>query len=263
MTTSTAAAPRPSTRDPARVVLLLAGACWAGIIVALATSGLDIASHDTVIEHSSLPIPARLGLFAAAWFVMLGAMMLPTTIPMARVLWVVTSRRARPGAARGAFWAAYGLVWLAFAFVALAGDTQVHNLVHHWGWLESHEQVILGATLVLAGAYQRSPLKEACLRACRSPLSLLAQHYTSSAAGGWRVGLAHALSCLGCCWALMLVMFATGVASLLWMAGLTAVMVLEKISPWGARLSGPVAAVLLAAGAVVVGIGVAGGAAPV
>lgn len=256
------AAPGPRTRDPARAVLLLAGTCWTGIVVALATSGLDIASHDTVIEHSSLPIPIRLGLFAAAWFVMLGAMMLPTTIPMARVLWAVTARRARPGGARGAFWAAYGLVWLAFAFVALGGDTQVHNLVHHWGWLETHERVILGVTLVLAGVYQLSPLKEACLRACRSPLSLVAQHCTSSAAGGWRVGLAHALSCLGCCWALMLVMFATGVASLLWMAGLTLIMVLEKVSPFGARLGRPVAAVLVTAGAVVVGIGIAGGAPP-
>ncbi len=110
-------------------------------------------------------------------------------------------------------------MWVAFALLALAGDTGVHWTVDHWQWLHHREPLILAATLVLAGLYQLTPLKDACLRACRSPLSMFGQHYRGGSAGGWRVGFAHALNCLGCCWALMLVMFATGVGSLLWMLG--------------------------------------------
>ena len=101
---------------------------------------------------------------------------------------------------------------------------------------------------MLAGLYQLSPLKDACLRACRSPLSIIGSRYRGGASGGWRVGLTHALNCLGCCWALMLVMFATGVGSLLWMLALTAVMVAEKTSREGARLVRPIAVTLVAFG---------------
>jgi predicted metal-binding membrane protein len=182
---------------------------------------------------------------------MIGAMMLPTTIPMARMFVAVSARQARPGPARAAFAASYLVVWVGFALVALGGDTSVHWLVDHWGWLHEREGLVLAATLVLAGVYQLSPLKDACLRACRTPLSIIGQRYRGGAAGGWRIGLAHALSCLGCCWALMLVMFATGVGSLLWMLALTAVMVVEKTTRPGLRLVRPVALALVLGGALV------------
>jgi predicted metal-binding membrane protein len=86
-------------------------------------------------------------------------------------------------------------------------------------------------------------------------MATMALYYRRGAAGGWRVGIAHALSCLGCCWALMLVMFATGVGSLVWMLGLAAVMLAEKTSRAGRRLTRPVGAVLLAAGVGLLGVG--------
>ena len=235
-------------RDPARAVWLVAGGCWATMVGLLLTSGVNLASHDDVIEHSHLWLPLRLLAFAGAWLVMIGAMMLPSTVPMVRVFWAVSSRQHRPGPARRAFATAYLLVWIGFAFAALAGDTTIHWTVHHWAWLREREPLILAATLTLAGLYQLTPLKDACLRACRTPVSMVAQHYRSGATGGWRVGLAHALNCLGCCWALMLVMFATGVGSLLWMLGLAAVMVAEKTRRQGARLVRPVSVGLVAAG---------------
>jgi predicted metal-binding membrane protein len=91
-------------------------------------------------------------------------------------------------------------------------------------------------------------LKNACLTACRNPVGFLWQHYRRGAAGGWRLGLRHGVSCLGCCWALMVVMLATGVGSLVWMVGLTAVMVVEKTARRGALLVVPVGVVLLVAG---------------
>ena len=240
-------------RDPAPLLWGIGAACWAGMVLLILAADVNIADHDTVIEHSHLWLPLRLLAFSGAWAVMIGAMMVPSTVPMARVFVTVSARQARPRPARLSFAVAYVVVWVGFALVALAGDTTVHWLVSHWGWLERREPLILSSTLVLAGAYQLSPLKDACLRACRTPLSMIGQHYRGGAAGGWRVGLAHALNCLGCCWALMLVMFATGVGSLVWMLGLTAVMIVEKTSSSGARLVRPVAVVLIAGGLLVAG----------
>jgi predicted metal-binding membrane protein len=216
----------------------------------LVTADINIADHDVVIDHSHLWLPMRLLAFSGAWLVMIGAMMLPSTMPMVRMFWAVSAHQRRPAPARATFAASYLLVWVGFALVALAGDTRIHWTVDHWAWLHQREPLILAATLVLAGVYELSPLKDACLRACRSPLAMIGQRYRSGASGGWRVGFAHAVSCLGCCWALMLVMFATGVGSLLWMLGLSAVMVAEKTTRQGARLVRPVALGFMVAGAV-------------
>jgi predicted metal-binding membrane protein len=175
-------------------------------------------------------------------------MMLPTVVPMVRLFDAVTARAPDPTVARLAFLAGYLAVWTGFAVLALIGDAAVQALVAGWAWLAARPGLVLGGTLVLAGAFQFSPLKNACLRACRSPVGFLWQHYRRGAAGGWQLGLRHGMSCLGCCWALMLVMFGTGVGSLVWMVGLTAVMVIEKTARRGARLVAPVGVVLLVAG---------------
>ena len=150
-----------------------------------------------------------------------------------------------------AFYAAYLMLWSGFALLALLGDSAVHLAVDHWVWLAARAAVILGGALALAGLYQLSPLKDACLSACRSPLSMIGRLYRRGMGGGWRVGVAHALNCLGCCWALMLVMFATGVGSLVWMLGLTAVMIVEKTGG-GTRLVRPLGYSFLAAGGALV-----------
>jgi predicted metal-binding membrane protein len=189
---------------------------------------------------------------------MLGAMMLPTLVPLARVLGPVSERAPRPRAARGGLYGGYLLVWLVFAPVALLFDTTIHLLVHHWPWLDAHVGLILASTLVLVGAYQLSPVKDRCLTVCRDPVSFLWQHYRRGLRGGLRLGVRHALWCMGCCWALMLLMFATGVGSLAWMLGLSGVMVAEKTTRWGARLVRPVGIVLVVAGVVLGGLALLG-----
>lgn len=124
----------------------------------------------------------------------------------------------------------------------------MHAVVERWGWLAARPGLVLGATLLLAGGFQFSSLKKACLTACRSPLEMLWRHYRRGAAAAWALGTRHALQCLGCCWALMLVMFATGAGSLAWMVLLTAVMVAEKTTRVGARLVAPVGVALLGGG---------------
>ena len=240
----------PRLRDPAVPLWGAAGVAWAVTLALTLTGGAQAAHHDHVLEHDSQPWPLRISLFLAVWMVMLGAMMLPTLVPLARAFTPVSARAPRPNAARAGLYGGYLLIWLVFAPLALAFDTTIHLLVRSWPWLASHEGLILSSTLVLVGAYQLSPLKDRCLTACRDPFTFLWRHYRRGLRGGMDLGVRHGLWCMGCCWALMLLMFATGVGSLLWMLGLTAVMVAEKTTRWGARLVVPVGVVLIGSGLV-------------
>ena len=253
MTTTTTRPAPPATRlrrDPAVTLWAVAGVSWAITFALTLTGGTEAAHHDHVLEHDSQPWALRITLFLAVWVVMLGAMMLPTLVPLARMFGPVSARAGRPHTARAGLYGGYLLVWLAFAPLALLFDASVHLVVHAWPWLEAHEGLILSSTLVLVGAYQLSPLKDRCLTACRDPLTFLWQHYRRGLRGALNLGVRHGLWCVGCCWALMLLMFATGVGSLAWMVGLTAVMVAEKTTRWGARLVVPVGVVLIASGLV-------------
>jgi len=103
------------------------------------------------------------------------------------------------------------------------------------------------ALLAFAAAYQLLPAKRACLEHCRSPAEFIARHFRSGWSGAWRMGLEHGALCLGCCWVLMLLLFVGGVMNLAWVAGLTAVVLLEKLAPFGERLRPALAALLLVA----------------
>jgi predicted metal-binding membrane protein len=220
----------------------IATLCWVASIVPAVAGG-----HG--MHHST-----GAGAYAGVWVVMVGAMMLPTTVPVARLVAAVTSRIADPGPVMSALFGSYLLVWGAFGLLAFAADIGVQAITGRWPWLAAHPGLVLAATLALAGGFQFSRLKDRCLTACRDPMTMLWQHYRRGLAGAWRLGTRHALSCLGCCWALMLLLFGSGVANLAWMLALTAVMVAEKTTRWGARLSGPVGVILLgAAGLVALG----------
>jgi predicted metal-binding membrane protein len=235
-------------QDPAVAVWVVAGACWLLTTWLVVTGGHELGHHDIALERSTWPWPVRIAGFLAVWLVMIGAMMLPTVVPLVRLFVPVSARAPHPGRALAALGAGYLAVWAAFAPLALLGDAGVHALVDRWAWLATRPELVLAATLVLAGLFQFSGLKNACLTACRNPVGYLWQHYRRGAAAAWRMGLRHGLSCLGCCWALMLVMFGTGVGSLVWMLALTAVMVVEKTTRWGGRLVVPVGIALMSAG---------------
>lgn len=239
---------RGAGRRPARVIWAVAALCWSATVAAVLLGADGYGHHDAVLAESGVPWYWRLPAFAAAWLVMVGAMMLPTTVPMLEAFWAVTRRAPRPAAARTGMVVPYLAVWLGFSGAALAADAAVHAAVDRWGWLATRPGLVLGATLVLAGGFQFSNLKKACLTACRSPVEVLWRHYRRTAAGAWALGVRHALLCLGCCWALMLVMFATGTGSLAWMLLLTAVMVAEKTTRPGARLATPVGVALIGGG---------------
>ncbi|HEY5985835.1 MAG TPA: DUF2182 domain-containing protein [Streptosporangiaceae bacterium] len=121
-------------------------------------------------------------LFAAAWQVMIAAMMLPSTLPLVRLFAVASARAPRSRRATWALLGGYFLVWMAFGLLAFCGDIAVHRTVDSVPWLAQHAWLTVGGTLATASAYQFGPLKDRCLRQCRHPAGHLARHYRPGAA---------------------------------------------------------------------------------
>ena len=233
-----------------RSLAALGGAIAVAWVLALAAelSGRAATLHHDVLIDGGVPVAAAVALFAAVWQVHIAAMMLPSSLPMVALFNRAAATQDRPGAARSAFLGGYALVWTGFGAIAFLGDVAVHRAVHAWAWLGSNEQVVAGGVLLLAGAFQFTDLKERCLRECRTPGGFLTARYRRGVAAAFRIGVEHGAFCLGCCWALMLLMFAVGVANLGWMAPLTALMVYEKIGRFGERVVRPVGVALIVLG---------------
>jgi predicted metal-binding membrane protein len=207
-------------------------------------SGVAAQLHHHALYESGRPYWLSALVVLAAWQFMTAAMMLPSSLGFIRLYAATAGRAPDFSLALIAFLGGYFAVWTAFALAAFAGDMQLHRVVDAWPWLSAHATLIPAATLALAAIYQFSPLKDACLRACRHPGMYLMSHYRRGARNGLRLGFGHALYCLGCCWALMLVMFAAGAAHLVWMGVLAAIMFVEKTTPAGERIVAPVGAAL-------------------
>lgn len=252
---SISATARRTCRDPGKILWALTGAGWM-VIVALEFVPDGHLAHPAHaaggLGNGVAALPLTLAAFTGGWLVMVTAMMLPTTVPMARMFTTVSARQESTGPVRSVFFGAYFVIWLAFGVAGLAGATALQYLARG-----VRPDLLLAGAFALAGAFQFSSLKQRCLAVCRNPGAFLFAHYRRGTGGAWEVGVRHALACLGCCWALMLVMFATGVADLAWMLGLTAVMVVEKVTRWGHRITAPVGIALLTAAVLltVTGIG--------
>lgn len=181
------------------------------------------------------------------WAIMMAAMMLPSALPM--LLQFVDLAGRSGEAARGRlFVGAYLLVWLGFSIVATALQWGLQAA----GWTDpmaaSRSAWLTAALLLLAGIYQFSPLKQACLARCRTPIGFLLGEWRPGAGGALIMGLRHGLFCLGCCWALMALLFVGGVMNLAWVAALAIVVALEKLLPRGAPLAAVMGLVLIGAG---------------
>jgi predicted metal-binding membrane protein len=194
--------------------------------------------------------PALLLLFVAGWTLMTVAMMLPTSLPLVAVFRSLVRRRPNAGALVALVVLGYLSVWTVFAFAVHLGDQGIHTAVERSGWLEANAWVIGTGTVLFAGAYQFTPLKYHCLEKCRSPMGFVLSnwHGGRGVVEAFRLGVHHGAFCLGCCWSLMLVMFAVGVGNIAWMLALGAVLAVEKNMPWGRRLSAPLGVLLLAGG---------------
>ena len=206
-----------------------------------------------VLPGGDLLLPGLL--YAGGWLLMLAAMMLPTTLPLLQ-------RFDRLAAARGdrieliaLLIAGYLLVWLGFGVAAHLLDAGLHAMVQRSDWLTFNAWVLGASVLTIAGLFQFSPLKYHCLDKCRTPLSFIMQHWhgITPRLDAFLLGTHHGVFCVGCCWAIMLLMFVVGSGNVGWMLVLGAVMGIEKNAAWGRKLSQPLGLVLIAWAALIVG----------
>lgn len=191
----------------------------------------------------------EMGLFALGWLLMIVAMMLPTTVPLVAAFAALTSRRSNRLTLVALVVLGYLAAWSTFGVAAWVADRGIHAGVEAIPLLRTYPQLVIGATLALAAGWQVSPLKRRCLDECRSPLTFVLRRWQGNAPRreAIRLGVAHGVFCIGCCWALMLVMFGVGMGNLAWMLVLGAVMAIEKNAPWGRRMTRPLAVVLVLA----------------
>jgi predicted metal-binding membrane protein len=191
-----------------------------------------------------------MALYIAGWTLMTVAMMLPTTLPLLEIFRRLTLRRQNRSQLMFLLITGYLGVWAGFGVAAHASDWVIHEVVERSSWLEANAWIIGAGTLLLAGAFQFSGLKYRCLDKCRAPLSFVMEYWRgrNDRRNALLLGINHGIFCVGCCWALMLLMFAVGVGNIGWMLGLGAVMAVEKNMPWGPKLSAPLGWALLGAG---------------
>jgi predicted metal-binding membrane protein len=239
---------RPRRRVPILWPWLLVALAWAVLVLATLTHQTYVLDHHYLLQSSGLPWLAALEIFLLCWQVMTVAVMLPSSMPMLKLIVYAGRRQARPLAVPLAFLAGYAVIWTAFAAGAFLADTGVHGLVALWPWLAEHSWLIGAVAFFIAGVFQFSPLKERCLDRCRTPLAFFMHYYRKGLEPAWQLGLRHGSYCLGCCWALMLVMFGVGVGNLAGMAALSGAMVIEKTVPGGKRLSPLIGVIMLLLG---------------
>ena len=187
------------------------------------------------------------------WAVMMVGMMMPSVTPMV-LLYANAGRKAaengRPLAATGWFVAGYLLAWTAFSLAATVAQWQLSRLALITPMMSSASDLFGGLLLLAVGLYQWSPLKDACLTHCQSPLGFLISRggFSASPWGSLRLGAEHGSLCVGCCWLLMALLFVGGVMNLLWIAGLMIFVLLEKIIPTGRLVPRLAGAAMAAAG---------------
>jgi predicted metal-binding membrane protein len=205
-----------------------------------------VAALCRAIPAGNLVVPALLS--ATAWVLMISAMMLPTALPLFAAFERVALGRADSARLLALLALGYLAAWGAFGVLAHALHGLLLARIDALPRLAGHAWVIGAATIGAAGAFQFSHLKHRCLDKCRTPLSFVIEHWRGRRQGwqAFALGAHHGLFCVGCCWALMLLMFVVGAGNLGWMLLLAAAMAIEKNVAWGRRLSAPLGLALLA-----------------
>jgi predicted metal-binding membrane protein len=234
---------QPSSLDAIGLAsALLAGALVAWIVSVARMRGMDDGPGTDF---------GGLGWYLGIWVTMMAAMMLPSVAPMVLFFARITSEREKRGIGHVPTWmfvAAYFGVWSAYGLVGYG----LYRLITTFdtGFLAWHRAgpYVAGAAIAAAGMYELTPLKHMCLRHCRSPLHFLLTGWRGGRIGALHMGSVHGAYCVGCCWGLMVILFALGVMSLLWMAIVASLIFAQKVLPLGDRLTLPVALAFVALG---------------
>jgi len=238
-------------RDRAVTIAALLAASLLAWAYILSGAGMDMSSIEmNAMPGMAMPRSWTLPFFAlmfAMWAVMMLAMMLPSAAPMILLFTTIERRRnqAPPYVATALFTAAYGVVWSGFGVVATLLQWTLDRMALLSPALATTNGLIAGAILIAAGVYQFTPLKQACLRSCRSPLEFISRYWNS---GPFGIGLRHGIYCVGCCWMMMLLLFVGGVMNMIWVAVIATFVLAEKVAPRGPWLGYGVGTSLIAWG---------------
>lgn len=196
--------------------------------------------------------PTTVLLLFVMWTVMMVAMMVPSAAPMVLAFLTVNQRRQamdRPLVPVAIFLFGYLAVWTAFSAVATFAEWGLHQAAMLSTTMTATSTALNGGLLIAAGLFQWTPLKRACLKGCRSPLSFLMSEWRDGTAGAFVMGLRHGAYCVGCCWVLMALLFVAGVMNLLWVAVIALFVMAEKILAKGELLAHVAGIALIIAGA--------------
>ncbi|MEO6564932.1 MAG: DUF2182 domain-containing protein, partial [Casimicrobiaceae bacterium] len=215
---------------PALWMLALSLIGWALLVWLALDMGHPVA--QLTMPASSLWTTANLLAILCMWAVMMGAMMLPSALPAVMTF----ARLCERGGERSRFWSfvtAYLLVWFGFSVAATAAQWALQTANWVDPMIVSTSAWLSGSLLLIAGVYQFSPLKRICLAYCRTPIGFLLGEWRTGVRGAFVMGLRHGGFCLGCCWALMALLFVGGVMNLAWVAALSIAVAIEKLAPHG------------------------------
>ena len=216
-----------------------------GLLVVIVLSWVYLfAGAGTMQEMGDMLMPMSSGpwtvkhamVMLVMWAVMMAAMMLPSATPMILLYATIARNRhakGQPAVESGIFMLGYGAIWIAFSLGAVALQFALEKAAMLSPMMEATSITLAGGLLIAAGIYQWTPLKQACLLRCRSPLDFVLTHWRNGARGAFVMGVWHGTYCVGCCWMLMLLLFVGGVMNLGWIAGIAIFVLVEKLVPAG------------------------------
>jgi predicted metal-binding membrane protein len=185
------------------------------------------------------------------WAEMMVAMMIPSAAPMILTFAMINRKRReeeKPFVPTGLFLLGYLVVWSAFSLAAAVAQWALHGASLLSPMMKSSSPMLAGALLIVAGIFQLTPWKHACLNHCRSPLQFLLHDWREGSGGAMAMGIKHGAFCAGCCWMLMALLFVAGVMNMVWVAAITLLVLLEKVAPRHWHLDNAVGAILVAWG---------------
>jgi predicted metal-binding membrane protein len=245
-------------------VALLAALAWSYLLWLSADmdmGGMDMTGFRMIPSGMALMVPAHtpwlpieFAFVFVMWAVMMVAMMTPSSVPMFLMYAHVgrqTEEHGRPLAATAWFAAGYFLVWTAFALLVTLAQWAFERAALLDFKMASTDTVVAGLLFVAAGSYQWTKLKDVCLAECQTPFAFLIRHggFHHDAAGCLMIGLRHGAYCVGCCWALMPLLFVGGAMNVLWIVLIALLVLLEKVTSFGRQIALLAGGVLVVAGA--------------
>jgi len=249
-----ASAPQLPRHDFLAIAFSLIGItalCWAYLIL----MARDMSMPNMNMDMLAIPVwnAAYFWMMFTMWAVMMVGMMLPSATPMIMIYAGVARKAQRermPIASTGAFVCGYLIMWVVYSLFATIIQWQLDQWALLSPLMVSKSPFFGASILVAAGIYQWMPVKNACLKHCRSPIYFISEHWQNGTIGALKMGISHGMFCIGCCWFLMLLLFVGGVMNILWIAAITVFVLLEKVIPLGDQGGRIIGALMIAAGVV-------------